>query len=174
VRKLLKYWPHILNVALLITVIWMVADDKKDEPQPAPTPSHTGQDLDKAVQLKAGIKAEDVEKLMGSPIKKEFVGENEEWHYCRTGNSIDEYVAIRLSKGVVTELEHYSVSYLDTIFRNTLTPPKELVTVIGLGDCKNTVRWGTYGQKVPQMSAAGAAQPALPADEPRPAGSSRP
>lgn len=160
-RTLLKYWPHALNIVLAIALIWSLASDT--EPPPKPLSSYTQQDLDKAADIKAGMKADDLLKLMGAPIKKEFINGKEEWHYCRTGEAVDEYVAIRLDEGSVTELEQYTVTFIDILFHHTSAPSKELIAATGFGDCKLKVRWGSYGQKSPQRWVPGAAQQGVPA-----------
>ncbi len=133
----------------MILAIALVSILNSEEPKPVDFSVYTQQDIDKAFQIKYGMSFEDVQEIVGIPVKKEILGSVEEWHYCRTGNDIDEYVAIKFNDGKVSELEQYTVSYLDIIFHHTSTPSEELIKASGLGDCKLTIRWGSYGEKTP-------------------------
>lgn len=169
-KKWLRYWPYALNVVLLIALVLAMREEEKTPPSPLLS-SYTQQELDKALTFSAGLKSDDVEKVMGEPIKKEFVGGKEEWHYCRTGELVDEYLALRFSEGILTEMEQYTVSALDIVYHHTPTPSKELADLVSAVDCRFTVRWGSYRQRMPQGFGRAAAQQGAPADPPRPAGS---
>lgn len=134
-----------LNVILLITtlVVW-----------PKNTPlvdlsKYTQQNLEKASLVQSGMARVDVKKIMGAPILREVENSSEEWHYCKTGTSVDEYVAISFEADKVVKLTNYTVSWLDMAFHYMKAPTKEVVEAGGLGDCKFTARWGSYGQKTP-------------------------
>jgi outer membrane protein assembly factor BamE (lipoprotein component of BamABCDE complex) len=159
-----KYWSPILNVILVITLVWCLF--RNTDPEPKLLSSYTQQEIDKAAKIRPGMSADEIVKIMGEPVKREFVGGKEEWHYCRTGESVDEYVAIRLEEGGVSEMEQYTVTYLDILFHHTLTPSEEVIAATGLGDCKLKVRWGTYGQKVPQRWIPGEASQTMSARRP--------
>ena len=145
----LKKWLFIasicLNAVLLITIliIW-----PEKEP-PVELSKFTQQDLEKASLVQSGMPRADVQEIMGSPVLREIENSKEEWHYCTTGSSVDQYVAISFESDKVVKLTNYTVSWLDMAFHYMKAPTKEMVEVGGLGDCKLTVRWGSYGQKTP-------------------------
>ncbi|WP_157270074.1 hypothetical protein [Azohydromonas aeria] len=95
----------------------------------------TEQPLEKAFDIKFNMNQTEVEKIMGRPAKKEITTEFEEWHYCRTGEKIDEFIAIRFKKQRVTSMENYIVSSSHV---SDLT-----------GDCMLFIKWGTYGESRP-------------------------
>jgi hypothetical protein len=159
-------------VVLFIALVLAMREEEK-APLPPPLLSYTQQELDKSLTFSAGLKSDDVKKVMGDPIKKEFVGGKEEWHYCRTGELVDEYLALRFSEGILTEMEQYTVSALDVVYHHTPTPSSELADLISAVDCRFTVRWGSYGQRMPQGFGRTAAQQGAPADVARPAGERR-
>lgn len=137
------------GLSVLINVILLLIVFMEDEPPVTDLSKYTQQDLIKALDVQSGMTVPQVEKLMGKPISKEIINEKEEWHYCKTGSTVDEYVAVTFENGVVTRLTNYNVSWLDMVFHYTKTPTKELINASGLGDCKNTVRWGSYNQMTP-------------------------
>ena len=57
---------------------------------------------------------EQVIATMGSePVKAEFSGNVEEWHYCKTGKQADEFVAVFFSAAKVIAMKPYTVTYSD-------------------------------------------------------------
>ncbi len=134
-----------LNVILLITilVVW-----PKNKP-PVDLSKYTQQNLEKASLVQSGMPRADVQKVMGTPILREVDNSSEEWHYCKTGSSVDEYVAISFEADKVVMLTNYTVSWLDMAFHYMKAPTKEVIEAGGLGDCKLTARWGSYGQETP-------------------------
>ncbi|MDY4378343.1 hypothetical protein SOV92_10980 [Pectobacterium brasiliense] len=147
-KKWFKYWPYALNIILFLTLVSIL---KKEEPKLADLSIYTQQDIDKAFGVKSGMSFDEVKDILGIPVKKEISGDVEEWHYCRTGSDVDEYVAIKFESGKVYILEQYTVSYLDIIFHHTSTPSAETIKASGMGDCKLTIRWGSYGEKKPNQ-----------------------
>ena len=52
------------------------------------------QKLSLSHRLTQGMTKEDVEKIMGAPVKSDFKKNVEEWHYCKTGMSSDEFLSL--------------------------------------------------------------------------------
>jgi outer membrane protein assembly factor BamE (lipoprotein component of BamABCDE complex) len=131
----------LLNGVLVICLVYGVSRTSK----PAAVVEYTKQDLTKGVQVSRGMTTDDVLRLLGSPVAKDIEKAGEEWHYCRTGTNVDEYLALSFEAGKVVRMNNYTVSWLDWVFAYTHTPTKELVEVNGFGDCKLGLRRGTYG-----------------------------
>lgn len=148
-KKAVKYSMLALNVVLMISLVMVL---NKEEPKKTDLSIHTQQDLGKAINIRPNMGSGEVKKIMGVPVVIEFSNSEEEWHYCKTGYNVDEYVVVKLSNGKVTDLQNYTVSWLDMVFKHTQTPTEALIESGGLGDCKLTVRWGTYNQKTPNKS----------------------
>lgn len=67
--------------------------------------------------IRAGMTADDLQKLMGPPQNRQFKGDHEAWQWCSTGYmEADSYVLVWLTKGVVTGMQTYT---------NTRTGPCE-------------------------------------------------
>lgn len=141
-----KYWSIILNVILIVAVL---SSAWPEETELADLSVYTQNNLDKSIGITPGMDAKNVIEIMGPPAVKEIEGNKEELHYCKTGHLVDEYIAIILKEGKVTNMSFYVVNWLDVAFHHTQTPTEELIEVGGLGDCKLTIRWGTYGQRTP-------------------------
>ena len=91
----------------------------------------TTQEVDNALMLSPGMTKQEVISVMGSkPVKAEFSGNVEEWHYCDTGSSSDEFVAVYFHEGSVVAMKPYLVTIRDT----------QGVT----GSCERFVRMGNY------------------------------
>lgn len=70
-----------------------------------------------SVGIRAGMTADDLQKLMGPPQNRQFEGRDEAWQWCSTGYAEpDAYVLVWLSRGVVTGMQTYN---------NTRTGPCE-------------------------------------------------
>ncbi len=139
-----------MNIVFIILLIYSFIPN---EPELADLSKNTQQNLDKALEVKQGMSPEQVIKVMGKPVIREFNKELEEWHYCKTGHNVDEYVVIKLHKSKVIGLKNYTVSWLDVVYHHTKTPTVATIEVGGMGDCKLTVGWGTYNNapnKAPQ------------------------
>ncbi len=143
-KKWIKRWPYIV-IIILITIL--VITFKSDKSEPVDLSEYTQQNIDKAFDVKSGMSYDEVLNIIGIPVKKEILGPNEEWHYCRTGEEVDEYIAVNFSDGKVSELKQYTVSYLDIIFHYTSSPSEGLIKASSMGDCKLTIKWGTYEKK---------------------------
>jgi hypothetical protein len=141
----------LLNVALLA---WLALRHPERVPAPAPasvsaaSTTHTKQDIDKSRSINVGMTGAAVKGLLGEPVVREIAANREEWHYCRTGETVDEYVAITFTGHKITALQYYTVRWLDLAFHYSAESDK-LVGKTGAGDCRLTVRWGTYGQRTP-------------------------
>ncbi|MDH5388362.1 MAG: outer membrane protein assembly factor BamE [Gammaproteobacteria bacterium] len=130
-----------LNIVLTIILIYSLIPN---EPELADLSVYTQQNIDKAFEINHGMNHEQVIKIMGKPAVREFDKELEEWHYCKTGNNVDEYVVIKLNKNKVVALNNYTVTWLDIVYHHTKAPTEATIEVGGMGDCKLTARWGTY------------------------------
>jgi hypothetical protein len=56
----------------------------------------------------------DVLSIMGQPAKNEFGGGIVEWHYCRTGQLADEFVALFFYENKLIDSRNYTVTLSDT------------------------------------------------------------
>jgi hypothetical protein len=56
---------------------------------------------------------EQVQEIVGPPVKSEFSGNQQAWHYCKTGATADEFVLLLFSGGTLTELKNYYVTVAD-------------------------------------------------------------
>ena len=90
----------------------------------------THQKVDNAMMLSPGMSKTQVVQVMGSqPAKAEFSGNVEEWHYCSTGSSSDEFVAVFFHDGQVIAMRPYLVTINDAGVSGT---------------CERFVRMGNY------------------------------
>ena len=144
-----KYWSYSLNIVFLIVVVIVIWPEKEIS---ADLSIYTQNDLTKSASINPGMGTEEVLAIMGEPAIKEISGETEEFHYCKTGHLVDEYISIEVNQGVVVSMSYYVVNWLDVAFHHTSTPNKHLLEIGGMGDCKLTIRWGTYGEKAPNKS----------------------
>ena len=141
------YGSFVLNVAL---VVWLAValTPEKPEPEPEPEPVdltiYTQQDLSKLQEVKLGMTSGDLIKLMGRPAIREFNQTLEEWHYCKTGSNVDEYIVLQFQNDKVVSSRNYTVSWLDVVYYHTQSPTEALIKAGGMGDCKLTAKWGTY------------------------------
>lgn len=65
-------------------------------------------------RLTSGMSKDEVEKIMGAPVKSDFKKNVEEWHYCRTGTMTDEFLSLFFYDGKLVEKLNYSVTLADT------------------------------------------------------------
>lgn len=74
----------------------------------------TQQNLDNSIMISPGMTKQEVARTMGeNPVKTEFNGPLEEWHYCRTGSSADEFIAVYFAEGRVIAMKPYTVTLRD-------------------------------------------------------------
>lgn len=139
-------WSYVLNAALALVVISMLWPE---EEKLADLSKYTQNDLSRAADIQPGMPTEEILKIMGQPALKEIRGEIEEYHYCKTGHLVDEYISIKASQGKLLNMSYYVVNWLDVAFHHTPTPNEHLLEIGGMGDCKLTIRWGTYGENAP-------------------------
>ena len=93
--------------------------------------SYTQQRIDNAVLISPGMNKQEVASVMGgAPAKAQFSGNVEEWHYCSTGYSSDEFVAVFFHEGEVIAMRPYLVTLRDAGGAS--------------GDCERFVRMGNY------------------------------
>lgn len=72
------------------------------------------QNLAVSYRLSPTMTKAQVEQIMGSPAKSDFSKNVEEWHYCRTGTSSDEFLALFFYEGELLEKVNYTVTLADT------------------------------------------------------------
>jgi outer membrane protein assembly factor BamE (lipoprotein component of BamABCDE complex) len=72
------------------------------------------QKLSTSNKLSSGMTKAEVEVIMGLPIKSDFYKNVEEWHYCRTGGTADEFLALFFFEGKLIEKLNYTVTLADT------------------------------------------------------------
>jgi outer membrane protein assembly factor BamE (lipoprotein component of BamABCDE complex) len=72
------------------------------------------QKLSMSYQLQEGMTKSEVVSIMGSPIKSDFYKNVEEWHYCRTGWSADEFISLFFYEGKLIAKKNYTVTIADT------------------------------------------------------------
>lgn len=72
------------------------------------------QNLSISHRLSPGMTKSEVEAIMGSPVKSDFHKNVEEWHYCKTGMSADEFLALFFYEGKLIEKLNYTVTIADT------------------------------------------------------------
>ena len=72
------------------------------------------QRLDNALLISPGMTKEKVIAIMGAkPVKTEFSGAVEEWHYCKTGRRADQFVAVFFTEGRAVAMRPYTVTLSD-------------------------------------------------------------
>ena len=74
----------------------------------------TQQPVQKIAYLSSGMTKQDVLRVMGAPARTEFAGSREAWHFCRTGESADEFAVVMIADGKVTAARNYTVTLADT------------------------------------------------------------
>jgi outer membrane protein assembly factor BamE (lipoprotein component of BamABCDE complex) len=148
--KHLKWAIAVSLIVNLILLIWLLFTPSKAD-SPPDLSKYTQQDIQKAVKVAAGMPKQAVATLLGDPAVKEFSGSSEEWHYCKTGDSVDEYVAILFQDNSVTSLQYYTFNSLDIALHYGEQLKANVYGRGGWGDCRLGVRWGTYNQKTPDM-----------------------
>ena len=91
----------------------------------------TQQKLDNSMMISPGMTKQQVVNTMGAnPVKTEFDGSLEEWHYCNTGSKADEFVAVYFVDGTVIAMKPYTVTLRDA---NGAT-----------GSCEKFVKMGNF------------------------------
>lgn len=139
-------WSYVLNLVLVVIVIFLLWPEEETL---VDLSKYTQNDLDKATDIKPEMPTEEILKIMGAPVIKEVRGEMEELHYCKTGHLVDEYISIKTNQGKLVNMSYYVVNWLDVAFHHTPTPNEHLLDIGGMGDCKLTIRWGTYDEETP-------------------------
>lgn len=81
-------------------------------------------------KLSPGMTKDQVESIMGPPIKSDFDKNVEEWFYCSTGFNSDQHLALFFHDDILVAKKNYNVSLADT-------------RGIG-GSCENFVKQGDY------------------------------
>ena len=89
------------------------------------------QDVSRAAGIRPGMSPEEVTRIMGAdPARSEFGDGVLEWHYCRTGMSVDQFVVFFFVNDAVIESRNYSVTTRDVGSSR--------------GSCENFVKMGNY------------------------------
>lgn len=74
----------------------------------------------KAIKITPGMSADNVLRIIGNPRDRQFNGKHEAWQWCSTGFSVDFYVLVWLTDGIVTGMQSYkntSPGFCSTYFR---------------------------------------------------------
>lgn len=145
-----KYGSYSLNIIFLIVIIIFSLPDEKAVV--VDLNDYTQNDLKQSINIENDMSFEEVLKIMGKPALKEISGDFEEYHYCSTGKVVDEYISIKLQNGKVLSMSYYVVNALDVAFNHTPTPSDKMLDLTNFGDCKLTIRWGTYGKRTPNIN----------------------
>ena len=90
---------------------------------------YTSNKLKEAYKLSLGMSKFDVQNILGSPTKSEVSSSVEEWHYCQTNFSKDEFLAVFFHEDKLIERINYTVSVKEAG---------------GAGDCAKFVKMGSY------------------------------
>ena len=152
-RSVPKWLKWVIATSLMLNLIlfvWLLATPSKPD-APPDLSKYTQQDIQKAVKVTAGMPSQAVAALLGEPVVKEFSSSGEEWHYCKTGDSVDEYVAILFQNNNVIALQYYTLNSLDIALHYGEKLKADAFGRGGWGDCRLGVRWGTYNQRTPDM-----------------------
>lgn len=73
-------------------------------------PQQTRQAVERIAMLNSGMSKEAVSRVMGLPVRTEFSGQKEAWHFCRTGEGSDEFAVVVFSEGKVVAAKNYNAS----------------------------------------------------------------
>lgn len=74
----------------------------------------TKQNLSISYKLHEGMTKNEVEAIMGKPVKSDFYKKVEEWHYCATGAGADEHLALFFFEDKLLAKKNYTVTLQDT------------------------------------------------------------
>jgi outer membrane protein assembly factor BamE (lipoprotein component of BamABCDE complex) len=74
----------------------------------------TRQNLNISYKLHEGMTKSEVESIMGQPTKSDFYKKVEEWHYCSTGLSADEFISLFFYDNKLVAKKNYTVTLQDT------------------------------------------------------------
>lgn len=72
------------------------------------------QNLSVSYRLNEGMTKEEAKAIMGAPIKSDFFKNVEEWHYCKTGQTADEFISLFFYEGKLLAKKNYTVTLSDT------------------------------------------------------------
>ena len=75
---------------------------------------YTSQNIANASMLSNGMSKQQVSAVMGLPIRSEFNGNLEEWHYCNTGSYADEFVVLFFDDSNLFATRNYTVTLADS------------------------------------------------------------
>ena len=88
------------------------------------------QKLSLSYRLSEGMTKSEVEAIMGAPIKSDFYKNVEEWHYCKTGMTADEFIALFFYEGKLIAKKNYTVTAADALGAS--------------GSCEKFIKMGNY------------------------------
>lgn len=74
-------------------------------------PADSIDSINLAAKIAPGMTYTDVKNIMGAPVKIESVDSKQAWHYCRTGNTSDQFVALIFNDEKVFEINVYTVPF---------------------------------------------------------------
>ena len=78
-------------------------------PGPFVAGNYTQQDVEKIKKVSAGMDKAQLIEVMGEPVRTEFSADVEAWHYCRTGQVVDEFAVVILRAGKTIQARNYTV-----------------------------------------------------------------
>lgn len=136
------FWVSVVLNGILL--VWLISLLILEDEEPVDLSIYTQQDLTSSIKVKAGMSDSELAKLLGDPLIKDIDGKKESWHYCKTGKNVDEYFVVVVQDGLVVSSQFYTVNWLDLIFDYTQEPSEALIKIGGLGDCRFTLKRGTY------------------------------
>jgi outer membrane protein assembly factor BamE (lipoprotein component of BamABCDE complex) len=90
----------------------------------------TNQNLSISYKLHEGMTKNEVEAIMGRPVKSDFYKKVEEWHYCATGSGADELLSLFFFEDKLIAKKNYTVTLQDT--RGII------------GSCEKFIKMGNY------------------------------
>ena len=89
------------------------------------------QNLGASRMISPGMSKQQVLNVMGEqPVKTEFYGKVEEWHYCKTGGGPHQFIALFFSENKTIAMRPYTVTKSDTKG--------------SMGSCEIFVKMGNY------------------------------
>lgn len=87
--------------------------------------------LKQSFRLSEGMTMDEVVQIMGTPCASELTKGVTEWHYCSTGFTTDEFVAVFFKDGRLIAVKNYTVTQND------------VGSGVG-GSCRKFIKRGTY------------------------------
>jgi len=90
------------------------------------------QNLAVSYKLHEGMTKAEAESIMGTPVKSDFYKNVDEWHYCKTGTTADEFISLFFYEGKLIAKKNYTVTLADTRGAS--------------GSCEKFIKMGNYSE----------------------------